>query len=151
MEKTVQPTRTVETNYGIDTRKPILIISDEGDTILHQLIPAILDSYGYPNICAGSDQEVKYALSTGRRFLGLIVDARVYSRRGSEWVRRIRERIPGLPALLIGGHGDLGGLDNSLEAGGRCDLLCIPFSPAQVIERVERLASLPRIPIPLPA
>ncbi len=141
MEKTTYAFRTPTLAY--ESRKPFLIISEEGDTILHQLIPAILESYGYPSVCAGSDQELRYALSTGQKFLGLVADARVYNRRGSEWVRRIRERIPGLPALLIGGHGDKDSFDKELEAGGRADLLCIPFSPAQVLERIEALIAHP--------
>jgi DNA-binding response OmpR family regulator len=148
MENTLSAPRIAASPHAGGRGKAFLVLSDDGDTILRQLIPSILEAHAFACICAGSDQEAARVLASGRRLLGLIADTRVYTRRGYEWVRRIRERLPGLPALIIGGHGDEGTLDPETAAAGPTDILCIPFSPAQVIERVRLLASPAAVPQP---
>jgi DNA-binding response OmpR family regulator len=121
--------------------KSFLVVCEEGDSLLQQLIPDILGSQGFACDRAGSDLEVARLLASGRRILGLIADARVHERRGFEWVQRIRSRLPGLPALLIGGYRNEDAPDPELVGEGRTDVLRIPFSPAQVAERARAFAS----------
>ncbi len=108
----------------------------EDDRWVRELAAEALESLGFQVLAFESGEAAEAGLGGQHRVDVLVTDVVMAGIRGPELLRRLRERWPGLPAVLISGHVDQG------EA--LLDLPCTvflqkPFRMAELERAVERV------------
>ncbi|MDY6949813.1 MAG: ATP-binding protein, partial [Pseudomonadota bacterium] len=97
----------------LDRTVTVLLVDDE---LLVRLSTAdILQDLGYDVIEAGSADEAMATVERGEQFDLLITDHLMPGMTGTQLIALMRERRPGVPALLISGYADLEGIDPGLQ------------------------------------
>lgn len=114
----------------------VLIIDDE--PVVLQVLRIILTRSGHKVLSAGNGQEALDLCAQAGYHIDLaIVDVMMPGLRGPDVLAQLRERIPGLPAMLVSGFA--GGQD-FVGTGDR--FIGKPFKAADVLEAVnERLSA----------
>jgi DNA-binding NtrC family response regulator len=120
-------------------RRDGLVALVEDDVHLSDNLSEVLRARGFAAVTAASVLETE-RLGDVRPFAAL-VDLRVKGGPDGEAMRRLTERFPGLPVLIITAHSHaLATVDS--EARGR--VFTKPFSTEKLMEAVERLHGSPR-------
>lgn len=113
----------------------VLVVDDQ--LLIVKLVLAILDGLDLTIMSANHPaQAMDLAAEHQGRIRLLITDLRMSGMSGDQLAREIRKYSPDLRVLFMSGEaiGDL----NAAEAA-RCDFIAKPFSPAELIRRVEAL------------
>ncbi|PZU48627.1 MAG: sigma-54-dependent Fis family transcriptional regulator [Sphingomonas sp.] len=121
----------------------ILVVDDEAD--IRSLIAGVLEDEGYrPRTAADSDATL--AALAERRPALLILDIWLQGSRmdGLELLDAVKEKDPGLPVLIISGHGNL---DTAVAAikRGAWDFIEKPFQADQLLLAVARATETERL------
>jgi CheY-like chemotaxis protein len=115
----------------------VVVVDDELPVM--QLCARVLELGGYRVDGFTRAEEALARLSTGPADL-LVVDYRMPGLSGLEVARRARAARPGLPVMLITGHGSPDVLAEAAAAGVDRVLLK-PFTPNELIEAAAALAA----------
>lgn len=130
------------TNFRrLDGAKTILVVDDE-DMVRETLVLSLGDA-GYAVLSAGSGAEALDLVAAGNEVDVLVTDLAMPSMDGLTLIRKIRERRPDLPAILLtgyAGHGAQLAVGGSLE--GAFTLMRKPISEAQLIDRIEAMLAV---------
>jgi DNA-binding NtrC family response regulator len=127
---------------------PILIIEDEH--AVAGALGAVCKRLGHEARLCSSAQRGLEELARGE-FALAILDIGLPDMSGLEVLKQLRQRAPGLPALIITAHGNL---DNAVAAKklGAAGYLVKPLDLHEVQETIRQLASVtPVAPAPAPA
>jgi EAL domain-containing protein (putative c-di-GMP-specific phosphodiesterase class I)/DNA-binding NarL/FixJ family response regulator len=113
----------------------ILIVDDEAD--IRQLLALALERAGLATLQAGTADEADRLLETSEVALALL-DRNLGGADGIALLRRLRlaEATVSLPVILITGRREIAERIEGLAAGAD-DYILKPFSPAEVVARVE--------------
>lgn len=121
----------------------ILIIDDEAD--IRRLIAGILEDEGYQTRVAGDSDSALAAMS--ERLPSLIVlDIWLQGSRldGIELLDVVKQRSPGLPVVIISGHGNIETAVAAIKRGAY-DFIEKPFQADQLILAVQRATETERL------
>ena len=112
----------------------ILVVED--DPSLREAVCDTLEMAGYP-VIAAEDGRMALDQFDDQRVGMVISDVRMEGMDGHELLRRIKERSPKLPVLLMTAYGTI---SKAVEAirNGAVDYLVKPFEPAVLITMVSR-------------
>jgi len=121
----------------------ILIIDDEAD--IRELIAGVLDDEGYETRTAGDSDSALAALSERLPSL-LVLDIWLQGSRldGIELLEVVKQRNPGLPVIMISGHGNVETAVAAIKRGAY-DFIEKPFQADQLIHTVERATEAERL------
>ena len=112
----------------------ILLVED--DRAVRRLVTLALRKHGYRVLEAGSGREALERI--GEPFDMLLSDVVMPEMNGAQLAEAMEAQRPGLPVLLMTGYAP----EDLLERGvGNRDLLAKPFTPAVLVERVNRALS----------
>ena len=115
----------------------VLVVEDEDS--VRALVSRTLGAYGFEVLSAGSGAE---AIATLDRLAGpldlLITDVVMPGMRGSEIARALRARLPTLPVLFMTGYPEFRN-DDEHALDTEVNVLLKPFTPAQLVRRVQKL------------
>ncbi len=126
----------------------ILLVEDEDG--VRSFVTRALRGYGYEVVSAST---AKHALAMQERMTGqldlLLTDLVMPGMNGLDLASELRSRVPGLRVLYMTGYFDAQGLDNA-ELNVDENLLLKPFTPMELVRRVQRLLAqdLPEPPAP---
>ncbi len=121
----------------------ILVVDDEAD--IRALIAGVLEDEGYqPRTAADSDEAL--AAIAERRPALLILDIWLQGSRldGLELLDKVKEKDPGLPVLIISGHGNLDTAVSAIKRGA-WDFIEKPFQADQLLMAVARATETERL------
>jgi DNA-binding response OmpR family regulator len=110
----------------------ILIIDDEGK--IRELIKSYLEINGYNALCAGTGLEGLRIFEKHAPSL-ILLDLMLPDISGEECCRRIRE-VSAVPIIMLTAKVDEESIIRGLRMGAD-DYVCKPFSPRQLVARVE--------------
>jgi len=114
----------------------ILLVDDEEHIL--KIIGDFLADCGYRAVTAGNGTEALKCLEGGTN-IGLVVsDIRMPKMDGLEFLRAVRIRFPGIPVVLITGHGDEQIAVTALQEGA-FDYLKKPLKLNEFLSCVERV------------
>ena len=117
------------------THPPIVALVDDDDD-LRAALAQTLDLAGYRALPFTGADGALAAIDAG--FPGVVVtDVRMPKIGGIELFRRLRERDPDLPVLLMTGHADVPMAVDALKAGA-WDFLTKPFDPEALLAALSR-------------
>jgi two-component system, cell cycle sensor histidine kinase and response regulator CckA len=117
----------------------ILFIED--DPMVRTLVERILKKNGYLVVSAQSGNEAVALHASATSPIDLLIsDVIMPGMRGPEVARVLRMKQPELRTLFISGYADLSNSQQS-EFNPEYNLLVKPFSPEQLLERVQKLLS----------
>lgn len=126
----------------------ILIIDDRAD--VRRAIEAILKARGYTSRQAGGGCEGLDLLRT-QYFDAVVVDIFMPDLDGIATIQLMRSDFPDLPIIAISGHavafaveGGVDFLDMAVELGASASLRK-PFTPAQLVDTVDRSIRSPKV------
>ncbi|WBX83312.1 sigma-54-dependent transcriptional regulator [Sphingosinicella microcystinivorans] len=121
----------------------ILIVDDEAD--IRELIAGVLDDEGYETRTAGDSDSALAALSERLPSL-LVLDIWLQGSRldGIELLEVVKQRNPGLPVIMISGHGNVETAVAAIKRGAY-DFIEKPFQADQLIHTVERATEAERL------
>ncbi len=115
----------------------VLVVEDEDS--VRALVSRTLGAYGFEVLSAGNGAE---AIATLDRLAGpldlLITDVVMPGMRGSEIARALRARLPTLPVLFMTGYPEFRN-DDEHALDTEVNVLLKPFTPAQLVRRVQKL------------
>ena len=114
----------------------VLIVDDEKN--MRRSLQTILGDEGYAVRTSESAEEALQLLAAGEFFM-VITDARLGGMTGYEFLRRIRNQWPELPALMITAFATTKLAVEALKAGAM-DYLAKPFEPEELLHAVARCA-----------
>ncbi|WP_425435325.1 sigma-54-dependent transcriptional regulator [Oceanimonas doudoroffii] len=112
----------------------ILIVED--DTGLQQALQDTLELAGLDCRCVDSAEDAILCLQQAPVRM-VITDVQMTGMDGLSLLNWINERLPGLPVLVITAHAQVSGAVAAMRAGA-VDYLAKPFTPAALLERVQR-------------
>lgn len=113
----------------------ILVVDDDPKIV--NLVRAYLVAAGFDVITAGDGQSALDKVASHRPRL-LVLDLMLPGLDGFEVTRRLRESSNTLPILMLTARGSVAERINGLAAGAD-DYLVKPFSPAELVARVEAI------------
>ncbi|MCH9687456.1 MAG: response regulator [Deltaproteobacteria bacterium] len=120
------------------TRITVLVVEDEAS--IRRLVVRILGRQGY-EVLAASDGEAGLRRFDERGGVDLVLtDVVMPGLDGVGMVRQLRQRRPDLPVLFMSGYS--GDHRPSIEGTDQSMLLDKPFTPAQLVERVEQVLAV---------
>ena len=117
----------------------ILVVED--DEALRDALQVTLETAGHDVDVADGGPAALEALK--RKGYNMVVsDLRMSPMDGLTLLGEIRNRLPGLPVLLMTAFGDV---DKAVSAmrGGACDFMLKPFEPKVLLQQIERYATPP--------
>ena len=117
----------------------ILVVED--DEALRDALQVTLETAGHDADVADGGPAALEALK--RKSYNMVVsDLRMSPMDGLTLLGEIRNRLPGLPVLLMTAFGDV---DKAVSAmrGGACDFMLKPFEPKALLQQIERYATPP--------
>ena len=120
----------------------ILLVDDEKQIL--QVIGDFLADCGYSTTSAGDGAEALKILEERADIELIVSDIRMPRLAGIQFLRAVRVRFPGIPVILMTGHGDEGVAIAALQEGAQ-DYLKKPIKLSEFqlcIERVEERARL---------
>ncbi len=121
----------------------ILIVDDEAD--IRELIAGVLEDEGYETRTASDSDSALAALSERLPTL-LVLDIWLQGSRldGIELLEVVKQRNPGLPVIMISGHGNVETAVAAIKRGAY-DFIEKPFQADQLIHTVERATEAERL------
>lgn len=133
--------RTDATGAG-PARRPerILVVDDEA--VLRKIIARVLERSGYEVTVAGSASEAEAVLDDGAEPDLVLCDVSLCGVHGADAVRRVRERCPGIPAILMSGS-DPEEVDRTGEGDEELPFLAKPFEPGELVRRIRDVLDAP--------
>jgi PAS domain S-box-containing protein len=111
-------------------RDAVLLLVDDED-LVRKSIAALLAELGYEVVDVGSAAAALETLRAGLLPDLVITDHMMPGMTGAQLAVALRERVPGMPVLMITGYADLHG-----ETPGALDVLAKPFAFSELAERV---------------
>lgn len=96
-----------------DSRIKLLIVDDEAQ--FRATTKKILDRRGFDTLLAGSGEEAIEQLAAGPDVV--VLDIKMPGMDGHETLTAIKKRRPGIPVIMLTGHGDLPSAREALEQG----------------------------------
>jgi DNA-binding NtrC family response regulator len=120
---------------------PLLVVDDEKNMRLS--LQTLLGDEGY-SVLAVESAEAGLELLARETVFMVITDARLGGISGYEFLNRIRDRWPGLPALMITAYATPKLAVEVIKAGAT-DYLAKPFAPEELLLAVERCAERHRL------
>lgn len=121
----------------------ILIVDDEAD--IRELIAGVLEDEGYATRTASDSDSALAALSERLPSL-LVLDIWLQGSKldGIELLEVVKQRNPGLPVIMISGHGNVETAVAAIKRGAY-DFIEKPFQADQLIHTVERATEAERL------
>jgi DNA-binding NtrC family response regulator len=120
---------------------PILIVDDEKNMLLS--LTAILKDEGYKTREVESAEQGLAALQQ-EKFLMVITDAQLGGMSGYDFLRKIHERWPHVPTLMITAYATPKLAVEAIKAGA-LDYISKPFAPEELLHAVSRCADHHRL------
>lgn len=115
----------------------ILVVEDDADT--REFYELLLATEGYHVLAAGSGKAA-LAQVAARQPDGIVLDRRLPDIDGIDLCRLLRERVDGsVPIIFISADREPG-LESSARAAGITAFVAKPFSPAELLDPLRRLA-----------
>ncbi|TBU89047.1 Fis family transcriptional regulator [Stutzerimonas kirkiae] len=112
----------------------VLIVEDDAHVLLGCQQALALEDI--PSIGVGSAEEALQRI--GEDFAGIVIsDIRLPGMDGLELLARLKQRDPGLPVVLITGHGDISMAVGAMRDGAY-DFIEKPFSPERLVDVARR-------------
>ena len=108
---------------------PILLVDD--DISVLDLTRELLIMSGFDVVTADDPHAALARIAAGERFAALVTDHTMPGLSGPELITRARGLAPGLPCLLVTGHGD------TVDTGIAVRVLRKPYRAAQLAAAVE--------------
>nr|WP_243451613.1 sigma-54 dependent transcriptional regulator [Sphingosinicella soli] len=120
-----------------------MIVDDEAD--IRELIAGVLEDEGYETRTAGDSDSALAALSERLPSL-LVLDIWLQGSKldGIELLEVVKQRSPGLPVIMISGHGNVETAVAAIKRGAY-DFIEKPFQADQLIHTVERATEAERL------
>jgi len=112
----------------------VLIVDDEAN--LRSSLAEFLALDGFECVGAASGEEGLDLLSR-ESFDALLLDLRMPGIDGLETLRRLGESGPGIPAIMMSAHGDIGDAVEAMKRGA-ADYLVKPFDPSELSVRLSK-------------
>jgi CheY-like chemotaxis protein len=109
----------------------ILLVDD--DEAVREVTAAILEDLGYSVIEAQDGPSALEALERGARVDLLMVDFSMPGMNGGELTRKVQERRPGMPVLLVTGYADA----RAVEAVGEERIVLKPFRNEDLARKIR--------------
>jgi DNA-binding NtrC family response regulator len=119
----------------------ILIVDDEANMLA--LCKSVLGKEGYEVVCAGSAENALALLETENVDL-LIADLRLPGMDGRELVHHVKTQLPGLPYLLLTGHGTIQSAVAAMKDGA-ADYLTKPVDVEELKVVVHKALEMRRL------
>jgi DNA-binding NtrC family response regulator len=116
----------------------VLLVEDE--RYVAESIVALLRAHGMDAVACESAEK---ALDASPCDVAL-VDLRLPGLSGLDLLRRLKERDPSLPVLILTGHGTIGDAVEAMRAGA-LDFLTKPVEPEVIVERLRKAVERRRI------
>ena len=123
------------------TAEKILVVDDEANMLA--LCESVLRKEGYVVVCAASAEEALTQLETDSVDL-LIADLRLPGMDGLELVQRVKTQQPGLPYLLLTGHGTIQSAVAAMKDGA-ADYLTKPVDVEELKVVVKKTLEMRRL------
>jgi len=114
---------------------PVVLIADDEPAVL-QVTHRVLSRAGYAAVAVGSSAAALGALEPGRRVDLLLIDLDLPEAGGRAVAARARALWPGLPILVMSGHGDLSAEFEDAPTG-KVTYLRKPFTRDDLLEAVR--------------
>jgi DNA-binding response OmpR family regulator len=117
------------------SQAPVLVVDDDPKVVA--LVGAYLQRSGFPVVSAGDGETAERLIREAEPRL-VVLDVMLPRLDGLSLMRSLRERHHPVPVLILSA---LGTVDDRLRglAGGADDYLPKPFSPAELVERVNAI------------
>ena len=116
------------------TFAPLIVIVEDDESLLHALVQ-LLRSFGYH--AEGYESPGLMLEATKDRTVHVVAtDVQMPGMDGFELSRRLRERSPELPIIMLTASGDAGLDDRAADAGALC-LLKKPLGAGQLVTWIE--------------
>src|SRR6185503_10352183 len=125
----------------------ILIVDD--DRAQRSLLETFLQTQGYLTQQAASGEAALQLLHEGK-FAMMISDVRMPGMSGLETLRRVRQKHPDLPVLLVTAFADIRSAVTAMRDGA-VNYLAKPIDLDELIATVRRATNAPAPPVPAPA
>lgn len=120
---------------------PVLVVDDERN--MRRSLENVLSDEGYPARVSESAEEALGFLA-GEEFFMVITDARLGGMSGYELLKKIHERKPELPVLMLTAYATPRLAVEAIRAGA-IDYLSKPFAPEELLHAVARCAERYRL------
>ncbi|HEX3624389.1 MAG TPA: sigma-54 dependent transcriptional regulator [Verrucomicrobiae bacterium] len=120
---------------------PVLVVDDERN--MRRSLENVLSDEGYAARVAESAEEA-LGLLAGQEFFMLITDARLGGMSGYELLKKIHERKPELPVIMLTAYATPKLAVEAIRAGA-IDYLSKPFAPEELLHAVARCAERYRL------
>lgn len=121
-------------NSGTATHKTVFVVDD--DEGIRTSLGILLDSAGYQCVSYPSATQFLAQYDAGRAGC-LVLDMRMPGMSGMDLLGELARRGAFLPVIFITGHGDVPMAVQAMKSGA-FDFLQKPFSPRDLLERLER-------------
>ena len=119
----------------------VLVVDD--DPLSRTALTDLLGRTGYEPVEARSGEQALERFEAGA-FLAVITDLRMPRMDGLELLRRIRERDPAVPVVLVTAYGSVQTAVEAMKEGAS-DYVTKPFSSDEILATLSRLADLQRL------
>ncbi len=119
----------------------VLVVDD--DPLSRTALTDLLGRSGYEPVEARSGQQALERFQAGA-FLAVITDLRMPRMDGLELMRRIRERDPVVPVVLVTAYGSVQTAVEAMKEGAS-DYVTKPFSSDEILATLARLADIQRL------
>lgn len=117
---------------------PVLVVDDERNMCLS--LESMLGDEGYEVVSAASaERAIELLGNEDSRYFAVITDARLGGMSGYDFLRRLRERWPELPAIMITAYATPKLAVEAIKSGA-IDYLAKPFAPEEMLHAVSRCA-----------
>ena len=119
-----------------DKAYEILIVDDEKD--LREMLLAALEFFGYKGLTAENGAVAWKMLNSGVNPDLVITDINMPEMDGRELLRRINDKFPNLPVIVITAYGAVKTADK-LQVAGADDYIEKPFSLDRLSKSIEKI------------
>jgi DNA-binding NtrC family response regulator len=120
---------------------PVLVVDDERN--MRRSLESVLNDEGYASRASESAEEA-LGLLASEEFFMVITDARLGGMSGYELLKKIHERKPELPVLMLTAYATPKLAVEAIRAGA-IDYLSKPFAPEELLHAVARCAERYRL------
>lgn len=125
----------VEPSRPSNTLGTILVVDDEPG--VRNVTRRVLERAGFEVAAAGDVEEAVAALDQRGPFDLVLTDLYLPGGNGKDVAGRARERLPGVPVVLMSGYSERSEQDELLQQAGITDYLSKPFTRDQLLDAVR--------------
>jgi len=130
------PQAPVDTAAAWSAATPARVLLVDDQELVRKLVAEQLQEAGYDVLAASNGTEALALLAAGESVDAVVTDLSMPGMDGLAVIRGVRQRCPGLPAVLLTGYAGDG---NALAVGGAFSLLRKPVTGAQLSDNVSML------------